>query len=308
MKPIANSDQVYYIKLGKGGGWEEECIEKEQTIKIGWNKCSHRDCLQKKWTKVQRFSLRSERSKSSATKATNAIKNFYELDCHTLWITFHANRMCWCFAEEKVRKTPDGDKIRKAIGKWRDTDIQGTPLSLDSLKGNLLKMRRFQGTICYVYEWQYVIDKINAKTRPEVKKASNAKASLRKALLPLVQQLTWGDFEILVDLIFTRTGWQRVGALGGPQKSMDVDLLSPVTGERAMLQIKSTSNRRQLGSYVRQFREMKGYGKMFYVVHSPDGSFSKLRLPSSVRLITGEQLCEHIIDGGLSSWLIRKSS
>jgi len=37
MKPIPRSNQVYYIKLGPGGCWEEECIEKDQTVQMGYS-------------------------------------------------------------------------------------------------------------------------------------------------------------------------------------------------------------------------------------------------------------------------------
>jgi len=56
---------------------------------------------------------------------------------------------------------------------------------------------------------------------------------LKTAIRPLLQSLWWKDFELLADLIFTQSGWQRTSVLGKTEKSIDLELLSPVTGSTA---------------------------------------------------------------------------
>ena len=55
-----------------------------------------------------------------------------------------------------------------------------------------------------------------------------------------------GDFEIFVDLLFRSDGWSRIGTLGKTTKDIDIELISPITNERAIVQVKSQSN---LGVY-----------------------------------------------------------
>ena len=45
----------------------------------------------------------------------------------------------------------------------------------------------------------------------------------------VIQRLTWQDFETLTDLIFRGAGWQRLSETGGKQKTLDLDLISPLT-------------------------------------------------------------------------------
>ena len=45
-------------------------------------------------------------------------------------------------------------------------------------------------------------------------------ADLKEKVENLIQGLWWNDFELLVDLIFAKSGWQRVSVLG---KTEDVD-------------------------------------------------------------------------------------
>jgi hypothetical protein len=46
------------------------------------------------------------------------------------------------------------------------------------------------------------------------------------------------DFETLVDLVFSTSGWRRQGVVGKTQKTLDLDLILPSTGERAFVQVK----------------------------------------------------------------------
>jgi hypothetical protein len=53
-----------------------------------------------------------------------------------------------------------------------------------------------------------------------------------------LMKLLWpGDFETLVDLVFSTSGWRRQGPVGKTQKMLDLDIVLPSTGERAFVQI-----------------------------------------------------------------------
>jgi hypothetical protein len=302
-----SASEIYYIKLGAGGDWEQECIERDQTIRIGFREANHEDCLRGKWHKVRDVFLKSK-TKGKATEFKNQIKAFYTRDAKTLWVTFFANRMWWCFAQEEVRRLRDGTKIRRCIGKWRDTDTRGERLSLDSLSGKLTQMRGFRGTICRVKEWRYVIDRINAKRPVEVQEAFAARRRMQDSLIPLIQNLTWGDFEILVDLVFVQSGWRRVNVRGKTEKSWDLDIIAPVTGEQAVVQIKARSNSKEVRGYINEFRRLKTHKRLFFVAHSFDGPMLQLKLPDSIKVIGPAELAGLVVNAGLVDWLIKKNS
>jgi hypothetical protein len=297
--------KVQYIKLGSKGDWEDECIKTTQTIRIGFREVDHSTCLAGKWDDVRK-TYEQLTTPGKATEYANQIRTFYESDALTLWVTFHENQMWWCFADEKITQLPDGSKTRNAIEQWRGADIFEKSLTLDSLSGKLTQVRGFRGTICQIKEHKYAVDRINGRQSPMLTAALEAKQSLQESLLPLIQNLTWGDFEILVDLVFAQSGWQRVGVLGKTEKDWDLDLIAPVTGERALVQVKSRSDAKEFRKYVDEFRQLKEHNRLFFIAHSMSGG-SPSDEPS-VRFIGPEQLAELVVNAGLSAWLIKKNS
>jgi len=99
------------------------------------------------------------------------------------------------------------------------------------LRGDLLKTQGFRGTICDVKIKEYVINKINGKEPEEVKATVEAMRELESRVATLITKLRWQDFETLIDLIFREAGYNRTSDVGKTQKTFDLDLISPVTGE-----------------------------------------------------------------------------
>lgn len=124
----------------------------------------------------------------------------------------------------------------------------------------------------------------------------------------LIKELTWQDFEVLIDLIFTQAGWQRVSSVGKTIKTLDLDLKAPVTGEKCLVQIKSSSNNKELSEYLKRFESMDQYDKFYYVCHTFKGEPPKLESESRLKLMFVDQVAELAIDSGLSKWIISKVS
>ncbi|MCX7424913.1 MAG: hypothetical protein NTW96_04705 [Planctomycetia bacterium] len=264
MKEI-NPKAAFFIKLGSGGHWEQDCLQESQTIRLGFGDTDHAACLRHDWDKIRRDLLREGRTKGKATEIANEIRYFYESDENTLWVTFFGNRIWWAFADGKTTRLDDGSKIRAVAGQWHSTDIQGHPLTLDRISGRFQQVRRFQGTICSV-DLEYAKNKINGRVSESVSQAQKALHSLEQRLVPLIQSLTWKDFELFVDLIFTNAGWQRISVLGKTQKTLDLDLKAPVTGERVMVQVKSTADRDEYERYYKEFKQSQDFGEVVGVV------------------------------------------
>ena len=117
----------------------------------------------------------------------------------------------------------------------------------------------------------------------------------------------WPDFEILIDLIFRQAGWQRVSKLGGIQKTIDLDLLSPIMEERYAVQVKSQAGLSQFKKYQERFQDMKGYSKIYFVVHTPDTDLQKYDLEDNVfELIFSDKIAQLAIKYGLIEWIMNK--
>ena len=124
------------------------------------------------------------------------------------------------------------------------------------------------------------------------------------AIRSLLNLLTWKDFELLVDLVFSASGWKRVGQTGATQKTVDLELVLPSTRERAFVQVKSRATPAELQDYAERMQEMEGVSRMFFVWHTGDpGSVVD---PGRVTLIGPDDLAWMVLEAGLGRWLRMK--
>ena len=141
-------------------------------------------------------------------------------------------------------------------------------------------------------------------TSPEVERAVAAIQELKASVVEMVKLLGPKDFENLVDLVFSISGWRRLGVVGKTQKTLDLDLLLPSTGERAFVQVKSKTNQAEFDEYVAQFEALETFDRMFFVFHSGNAQTDDER----VTVIGPDKLAEMVVDAGLATWLVRKVS
>ena len=305
---IPSSTRVRYIKLGEGGRWESLCL-KDGTIRFGFGS-GHKDRFsmssEGRWEELTASFLREGKTKGTATRFTNETKLFFEDAGDTLWITFIGETLFWgMLSPEPAKREPHGDSVTRQLdGGWKSTDANGEPLTKDRLSGALGKLAAYRGTSCKVDVDQYAIRRINGEKIPEVETALATLKDMKIAVLGLMRLLGDRDFEMLVDLVFSTSGWQRQGAIGRTQKTLDLDLLLPITDQRAFVQVKSKTNSKQLAEYVARIDGAGPYDRMFYVYHSGNAQTDDDR----VTVIDPFKLAELVLDAGLTSWLIRKVS
>jgi hypothetical protein len=308
LKPI-KAKAALFIKLGHRGEWESTCI-RDGTMRLGYNFVPHDLCVSAKWTKA-REAFPEGSDQGAVTRHINQVRQFYEEAQTTLWITFHSDRMWWCFSNPKVKQLPDRSKVRAVIGRWRDTDITGSRLVKGRLSGKLLAVQSFQGTICSVGERDYLLHKINGTSEPHVVEAQMALEGLIASVVPIIKNLHPKDLETLTDLIFRQGGWQRTGVAGEVEKDIDLDLLSPITEERIGIQVKSKASLSVYRAYQAKFADMRGFSRFYFVTHSPDQSIeANLALASDNGFVFWgvEQLAQQAVRNGLVGWLIDKAS
>jgi hypothetical protein len=305
--------KVLFIKLGSEGGWEEECIEKNQTLRIGFDKFLFQDCMKAKqtgdWSLFTNYYRSVNKAPQWVTTFVNQLKYFYMESPSTLWITFYKQKLWWCFASDNFDGINETLKTRKVLGSWSCRDINGKELLIENLSGDLLQTQGYQSTICEVRAADYAIKKINGEVLAEVKRVEEDLLKLKNSISHLVRKLTPKDFELLVDLIFRNAGCQRVGVIGGPQKTKDIELLAPVTNERYLVQVKSKSSMASFSEYKSYFEQLEGYDRFYYVVHSPEGALNHYTSDDSkIILWKMEEITDFCINSGLISWLVNKVS
>lgn len=306
--PIISPDQVRYIKLGLKGAWEKECLDRG-IIRLGFgtdDPACLALCQGGLWDDLTQSFLHAGKDRGTATRFTNEIRMFFEDAGTCLWLTFVGEHLCWGFlAPDPPVPHEDGHGVRRTVlGGWRRTDRLGEPLTRDRLAGSLTKLAGYRGTSCGVDVADYAVRRINAQKSPQVERAVAATAEMRATTLGLIQLLEPKDFETLVDLVFSASGWRRQGVVGKTVKTLDLDLLLPSTGERAFVQVKSKTTPAELADYIARFEELGIFDRMFFVYHSGAADADDER----VRVIGPDKLAEMALDAGLAGWLLRKVS
>ena len=310
-----NPSRALFIKLGEGGNWASECIE-DSTLRLSFreipSQLAQNATILSDWSEVSQKWLELDKTKSKASDNTRQIKEFYTQGKETLWITFHGRRLWWCFAQPEVtlHASGDGTTIRKCIDRWRSTDTKGKSLTFDTLSGSILATEGYRGTICEIKSksFEYLRYKLNGILLPEVDAAKQVQDQMLEKLVPLMQLLTPEDFELLVDLIFSVSGWRRVSGVGETQKFIDLDLLLPTTKQRACVQVKSSTNRKELDKYIEDLQQYQDYDLMFFVWHTSKDLSESAENSPKIKLIGPESLAQWVLDAGLSSWLLNKVS
>ncbi len=296
--------QARYIKLGSSGQWAEKCIAdgtlRLEYINIPYHIAKRGDASE----------LKPLLSPNKSTDHARQIINFYHNGPETIWITFYAGQLWWTVTDSEVEYVEGdatyGRHIRKTALGWKNTSIGGTPLNISSLSGALTRSAGYRMTICDIQKkpFDYLMRKIQDQPSLEAESFTVAKTQMLQSLEALIKNLTTDDFEVLVDLIFSRSGWQRVSSLGGSQKTIDMEYLIPVTNERVIVQVKSSTNQKQLNEYLKQFAVYPS-DKQLYVYHTA----SKLDAGSlkSCELIGPSALAQHTLSTGLAEWLLKKA-
>ncbi|TKW61400.1 MAG: hypothetical protein DI628_01880 [Blastochloris viridis] len=247
----------------------------------------------------------------TASDHARQVLDFYTLDESTLWITFTSNYLYWCFAEpDVIPSKPDeieskGHRYRRTRGAWHNTNLKGEPLYLTGISGDLAKKAMYQMAICNVFpdQLEYLLRKINGEEQDVVREATRARQAMLASIEALMKQLHPKDFEILVDLIFSQSGWRRLGAMGGVQKTSDMELELPSTSERAFIQVKSDTWQSQLNAYAKQL-ETRGDARMFFAYHTSRGELASTN--PQIILLGPQRLSEMVLGAGLFDWLMQK--
>ncbi len=310
MNPI-DPKKIRYIKLGAGGSWVQPSFERSE-IQFGHRSVPHDLCVRGDWDAVVRYLADLGRSPAKAKDGMREIRDFYTLGPDCLWITFADRHLWWAFAEPAVvwlgaEEDGRGARMRKTVDSWRKANIKGEPLRTDHLSTKLTQVAAYRQTICRVKEADYLIRRINGVDEPVVARAREARQAMVAVASEMIAGLHWADFETLVDLIFSRSGWQRVSRVGESQADVDLVLEQPSTGETAFVQVKSKAGPSVLQDYIDRFRRSGDYEHFFFICHSPKGALST-EGDSRLHVWAGDRLADAAVKAGLFDWLVERAT
>ncbi len=294
---------VRYIKLGECGRWFEDCIA--QGLLRFAEPIPHDLAAKGDWDAVRALYIAQGSAKPG--NALSELRTFCEQGPECLWITIGRGRLWWAFAERDVQDAGNGERIRRTLGGWSSQDVHGAPLMLTGLSSRLTKTAGYPRTICGLEPdvEAYLLRRLNCDEDPLQGRAEAAKAELLEIAETLVSDLHWRDFEVLVDLIFADSGWRRVGAVGGgAQADSDLILQQTATGERALVQVKSSADAAVFEDYLRRFRAQRDIDRLFFVCHSFRGS--KPLQTIGVHVWLRSEVAQKAIKAGLLDWLLER--
>ncbi|MDR3499902.1 MAG: restriction endonuclease [Parvibaculum sp.] len=304
--------ETRYIKLGPSGRWVANAFANGE-LQVGYRTIPHDLCLSGDWDAVEK-ALRDHPDKpgKGTVKAwLRELRDFYTLGKDCLWITFARQQLWWAFAEPDViwhggDATEYGARARKTIGPWRNTDLSGNVLTVDSLSTRLTQVAAYRMTICSIHDEDYLLRRIQGIEEPLVARANAVRNEMTETAMEMIARLHWVDFETMVDIIFGRSGWQRVSRVGGSQKDVDLVLENTSLGELAFVQVKSRANQTVVDDYWERFEESGAYKRVFFICHSPDGSL-EAGDREYLHIWTRTRLADIVVKSGLYDWLCEKS-
>ena len=312
--------RICFIKLGsKSDNLEIDCLNNGKMV-LGYEQINHFikynslniDDLQRE------ISEKYKSDKGATTRHAKQIISFYDKNDTTLWITFSQRKVWWGFVDNSKEpyQNEKGFTYRTMIDGWKCTDINNRLLTFENVSGALLKTQGFQGTICDISQKdsfpieEYTIRLIYGEKLEEVKQAEKNKKNIENSMADLLKMLHPKDFEYIIELIFQYSGWKKLTPGAGVEKDLDLDLLMPLTNERAFVQIKSQTTNTQYNEYKEIFKKHEvDYDRFYYVYHTWENKNIDDKIEDKkINFLNIDKISELIVELGLITILMKKVS
>ena len=301
---VALPGSVRYVKNGRQGQWWRVARASGQ-MHLGWKPVPKELLLKPDFPKIKQVL-------KSPAQDFNALQTLLDAPSKHVWITFEERCMWWCTVLDGANVNPAGASTDKGNfwlvcdRPWTNRSLNGKLLAMTDLPGTVTTVAGFKGTVCTPKAWPQILRVIQDKKDPDAALAATARKKYKRAVEKMVTRLSWQDFEQLIDLILTRTGWARLSTLGKTLKGIDLEVENRTTDEIAFVQVKSAASQKVLNDYVEQFTNQRDrYTRMIFAVHSPSG---ELKAPADlpVQLWKCDRVAELAVYVGLGEWVENK--
>lgn len=316
---------VYYIKLGQAGLAFQECLERD-LLYVGYdshipeirelsNEMRDSKLLRSAQETLSAYWRKQGKTAATATNFVNRIGEVVKDSGKTLWFTIENRKIYYGITAggplEPHKPWETGANVQGSAKKmkygWSDLASDGSYLHLHKISGALTKTQGTRGTMAKIKAGpaKYFIKTLLGEPLQLKAAAEAARKELIIKLAEITRDLKPSEFEVLIDLIFTNSGWKRDGELGGTLKFADVTLRLPSTGETAAVQVKTKTSRREAEEYIQRDYRSQGFDKFFYVYHS--GDVIKPKDDDNYFVWGLDEVVEKAIDAGLSQWIIDRA-
>jgi hypothetical protein len=219
-KTIPNS--VRYVKNGEGGKWRKAAKANEQ-VHLGWRDIPDALLRAADMALIESMIRTAFGSKPGATQDFNALRTLLDHPSQHVWITFQDGCMWWCTVWDGIETNPDIESSERGHF-WLTCELPWSNHSIDNVRhlvttelpGIVTTTAGYQATVCAPKGWKEILRILRNEVDEDARVVALARQTYEDAVARLVVRLGDKDFEILIDLILSRTGWTRLGKVGGP--------------------------------------------------------------------------------------------
>jgi hypothetical protein len=306
LNPLPKS--VRYVKNGRGGQWWPAAKARGE-VHLGWSNVPDNLLQAADLAAIEPIIRAAYTGNTGATQDFNALRALLDHPSQHVWVTFEDGCLWWCTVHDAVEINPDdesknyGNFWLRCDRPWTNCSVGGRYLAMANLPGVITRTAGYRTTVCEPQGWREILRIIQDEQDPDAIAAAQARGAYEDAVVKLIMRLGDRDFELLIDLILSRTGWVRVAKLGGATEGIDVEAENITANEIAFVQVKSSADQRVLNDYVHRYDERRDrYQRMIFAVHSPVGSF-KQPTDKSVQVWTGHRIAQLVVRLGLGEWV-----
>jgi len=300
---------VRYVKNGAGGQWWKAARDNGQ-IHAGWRSVPAPLRLAADMVAIESLIRAEFGAKPGATQDYNALRTLLDRPSQHLWVTFQDGCMWWCTVCDGIETNPEvetkdrGHFWLTCATPWSNHSLGGARhLVTTELPGIVTTTAGYQATVCEPKGAREILRIIRNEEDSDAHKAALARQAYEDAVAKLVARLGPKDFEVLVDLILSRTGWARLAKLGGATEGIDVEVENIASDEIAFVQVKSTATQAVLDDYTARFNARRErYNRMIFAVHSPKGTLTP-PAGQPIAIWTGPDIARRVVKLGLGDWV-----
>ena len=303
-------DSVRYVKLGRGGEWWPVSQARGE-LHAGWREIDA-DILRRGSSEEIAQVIRSMKGDGgNVTQDLNALTTLIDRPSRHFWVTFEGGFMWWCLVRDGIVPNPNGVSAKEGHfwlqceRPWSDRSLGGRLLAMGDLPGSVTATAGFRATVCEPGASERILRIIRDQSSDALIMSSKARFAYEQTTMTLVAELDPKDFEQLVDLLLTRSGWARISTLGGPVEGYDIEIESAATGEVAFVQVKSRAGTAEFVDYVRRFQARRErYSKMIFAVHRETSTLRSE--PPDIHIWNIETIAKLAVRYDLVGWLERR--
>lgn len=303
---------VRYVKNGAAGRWWKSARANGQ-LHAGWLEVPGDLLESRDLAAIEPLVRAWSEGRAGATQDFNALRALLVHPSQHVWVTFQDGCMWWCTVRDEITVNPQGETNDcghfwlTCSSRWSNRSVGGLrQLVMTELPGIVTATSGYRATVCKPKGWTEILRIIRNDEDADARLAALARQAYEDAVATLIARLGDKDFEVLVDLILSRTGWARIASRGGVTEGIDVEVENPTSGEIAFVQVKSSADQSVLDDYVSRFNDRKDrYSRMIFAVHSPNGNLTPpAGQPVSVWM--RKQIAALVVKLGLGDWVAKR--